>query len=349
MMDREQMKFLHNNEGIVIRKYGISEFIVRKISSDKDMNSYNLIKLIKHPLIVSSKESGPLFKIGVPSSKSIHSSTPIEYITRLLMDYDNDSSDKDLLRKFCDKFKDYSFLLYTSWSHSILKPRFRVIIKVKEPINRIYLKDANYREYLSDVFSIGREKPDSSCFLETQLQLLPIVSEKNKSVYKYVINKGKKLELEGYDKISDIVKEKISKSLNEVEVEDINNIVESNSYNNLNMIDSKELEKFKKDANDDLIRIKKKNFNKTAEYKKAKKEIENNIKKDKEYYDNKNEFLKKKLPKAVGNKNLKYFYDEWFKYYKFDIRENKKWYKKFKEFLPKVAKYCGVDERELND
>lgn len=342
-MNKEFRTYLHRNEGIVIRRRGLSDFVVRKLSCNDNLYGYNLIKLVKHPCVVSSKRTGVLFKIGVPSVDSIVSSTPVNYVTRLTMDYDNESGDRKLIDKFHDKFKKYSFILYTSWNNSVVKPRFRVIIKIKNPINRLYLKNPKYREYLSDVFSLGKEKPDTSCFYDYQCQLLPIVSDKNKPLYKYIINKGKKLELKEYENVighnENVPGFDVSCS--------IDDIVKANMYNNITWLSSKSIKDENKKFYKHLNIIKSNNFNKTKEYKNAKALLKEKNKPKKEVFDNKNEFLKKNLPKFVAKKNLEGFYKKWIEYYNLDIRSNEKWFKKFKEFLPKVAKYCNVVLEDL--
>lgn len=344
-MDKEFRKYLHNNEGIIIRKGGLKDFVIRRISSDNDNGSYDLIKLVKNPCVVNAKRMGILFKIGVVSMESIHSNIPINYATRLFVEYDNEGCDKKLINKFYNKFKDYSFILYTSWNHSMQRPRFRAIVTVKNPINRLCLKNREYINYLGDVFTLDKEKPDTSCFQDYQCQLLPLISEKKKPLYKYIINKGKKLELKEYSEVTGS-KEVIP----EFDVTyGIDEIIKANLYTNLELLDTEKIKSKQAEFEKYLDKIKKNNFNKTKEYKEAKEKLNmiNVREKPNEVFANKHKFLTKRLPKYVGRRNLEGFYKEWETLYKFDIRDNDKWRKKFEEFLPKAAKYCNVDLEDL--
>lgn len=339
-MNKDFINKIKDNEVIVIRNFTSDSFIVRRISSIKDNSNYNLVGLVKNPIVSNAKSDGVLFKIGIVSKESLCTSTPIDVFTRLVVDYDNESNNSNLLSEFCNRFKKYSFILYTSWSSTPLKPRFRVIIKIKNVLFSSYLKDANYRKYLVDLFTIGDEKPDESCFYPHQCQLLPIV--KNKSCYKYVINKGVKLKLTEYEDVAESVRLDVKRQTGSYVIQDVMPIIQSVSYTNLFVIDSKELKKHKKKLNISLLKIRHKDFCKTREYKNAVEQIEQLQSKKKQTFANKNEFLLTVLPKAVGNKDINYFFNEWKLYYHFDIRKNSKWNKKFEEFLPKVMQRVGV-------
>ena len=211
---------LLTNEGIVLRKYNHSGFILRKLSEDKGKGIFNLISLVKNPLISSDKYEAPMFKIGIATKESLSSSSPIDIYTRLVIDYDNYTKDNKLLKKFITKFNKYSFILYTTWSSTNKCPRFRVIIEIKNILFSSYLHDANYRQYLVKEFSIDDEKPDDSCFLPTQCQLTPVTDRKY--YYKYVINEGNRYKLKEYKDVVEQLKESIDNQINSFALQDIN-------------------------------------------------------------------------------------------------------------------------------
>ena len=120
-MTKDFINKIKDNEVIVIRNFTSDSFIVRRISSIKDNSNYNLVGLVKNPIVSNAKSDGVLFKIGIVSKESLCTSTPIDVFTRLVVDYDNESNNSNLLSEFCNRFKKYSFILYTSWRRSSSK------------------------------------------------------------------------------------------------------------------------------------------------------------------------------------------------------------------------------------
>ena len=343
---------LLTNEGIVLRKYNHSGFILRKLSESKGKGVFNLISLVKNPLISSDKYEAPMFKIGIATKESLSSSSPIDIYTRLVIDYDNYTKDNKLLKKFITKFNKYSFILYTTWSSTNKCPRFRVIIEIKNILFSSYLRDANYRQYLVKEFSIDDEKPDDSCFLPTQCQLTPVTDRKY--YYKYVINEGKRYKLKEYKDVVEQLKESIDNQINSFALQDINKIVDETYFANVRIISNSRVEKVRKKVDEKLLKIKNNNFVSSKEYKEAKIRLEKilemeklGVKVKKFGYKNKNEFLTHVLTIAVHLRNLEYFFNKWKKEYGFDIKDNPKWFKKYQEFFPKLLNFMEVREEEL--
>lgn len=188
-------------ESIVYRLYGnktfVSKELVRKVSDYS--REFSLEYYVKNPLIVDRKEEGLLYKIGLCSEESLNTPYPILLYTRLILEYDNESCDVNLIDKFVDKFKEYSFILYTTFNSRPLKPKFRVVMELDNELTQESLRDSLYIAVLMEYFKIGKEYPDKSCFRPHQCQFIPIRNKNRK--YRYVINKGKKLQLMEYSDV----------------------------------------------------------------------------------------------------------------------------------------------------
>lgn len=294
-------------ECIVYRPFRYNEFSIRKTYVDPRYNSNvfytNLKDKIKHPQISNNKHDGTLFKIGIVSDNSINTMSPIEIYTRLIIDYDNLNEDKNLLRKFKNKFKDYSYMLYTSFSSKRHKPKFRVIIKLKKPIYSEQLNSPEYRRYLCELFSIDKEYPDETCFRPYQLQLLPITS--NMCSYEYFINKGKKLELDDFFNVLNTYTSKqisnyadrLNKQVEEfkfINLINIHNLIMGKVFPIDNTDEEKEL-------HSNLVKVHDKNYCETPEYKRLSEEINKGTKEEK-YFENKFEFNKYYAAMIAHNK-----------------------------------------------
>lgn len=108
-------------------------------------------------------------------------------IAAFLVDVDGTYSIDD----FVDKYKHLEFYLYTTWSHIEKGERYRVIF----PLDGLYgvelFKAVENRELMCDFFPFA----DETCFQTNHRHYMPAVNPKYSNEYRYVINKGKKLEL----------------------------------------------------------------------------------------------------------------------------------------------------------
>lgn len=160
---------------------------------------FNLEEVVKHPIISKKKEDTFLMYIGICTKESIHTSIPMIALTHLIINYNNETRDEYLMDKFKDKFHKYSYYLYTTFNHTKQEPRFRVIFPLKDILSVVAYQDKIYIDYLMELFKVGDEYPDVSCFKPTQGQSYPIA--KSKYNYKYKINEGKKLKLKKYTEV----------------------------------------------------------------------------------------------------------------------------------------------------
>ena len=183
-------------EVLAYRKYfdDNNNFFAKQLTED-----FSLDEIVKHPIISNKKEDSFLMYIGICTKESLHTSVPIIAMTHVIVDYDNESEDKYLMDKFKDKFYKYSYYMYTTFSYTRQVPKFRVIFPLKDILSVIVYKDNIYTNYLMELFKVGDEYPDASCFRLTQGQSYPIA--KSKYNYKYKINKGKKLKLKSYTEV----------------------------------------------------------------------------------------------------------------------------------------------------
>ena len=154
------------------------------IATVKRLDWKVFISRIKNP-IEGSKDTRSLIRFGLVRNTNPNVSKElISWTTYLILDYDEGVS----IEEFKNKFKDVSYLLYTSYSHSLLKNKFKVIIKPKTPIHSSWLTNKYYVEYLVNKFSVGKGKPDVTCFNNVQFQLLPTKTK----FYEYAIHKWSK-------------------------------------------------------------------------------------------------------------------------------------------------------------
>lgn len=173
----------------------LHDYTLRTSSEGLLITKETLKKLIRKPYIVKTKDDVPYFKIGLVTKESIRTTKPIEKYTRLIIDYDNENKDRNLLRKFKKKFKDYSYMLYTTFSSTEWKPKFRVILKLKGLVDSSFFDDKCNLSRLVKEFTVDGNEPDESCFMNYQFQCLPCVKKGNEDNYLYVFNKGKEYDL----------------------------------------------------------------------------------------------------------------------------------------------------------
>lgn len=152
---------------------------------------FNLIESVKNPMVVKSKKDGILFNIGFVNYTSINSYVPLTMYTRLIFQYDNEYGDKKLIEKFENKFKEYSYILYTTINHKKSCPSFVVIVKLDSPISVDACDDLLVSSLVCK-FNIDNNVPDSVCVDNKTMFYLPQVMEERKGIYYYKVNKGKR-------------------------------------------------------------------------------------------------------------------------------------------------------------
>lgn len=189
MIDKNECLVIRNKTENGYSLVMLHDITIRETSIGLITTRESLKKLITNPYVTDNKDSIPYFKIGLISEDSIQTTTPIMKFTRLVLDYDNDSKDKYLLDKFVDKFKDYSFLLFTTFSAKRFLPRFKVILRLSNAVDYRMFNSKAFTEDIVNRFTIGNEKVDISCLRATQFQRLPC--KKPNGFYTYVFNKGK--------------------------------------------------------------------------------------------------------------------------------------------------------------
>lgn len=340
-----------DSECLVGRLRNRDKFIIKKLyygnnkpKSNDPMVTCYLEDFVAKPLICKSKELAPMFKIGIPSKKHISiEEDPVELITMLILDYDNETMNQNLLSRFCDKFKKYKFYLYTTFNSNFAYKRFRVILPLKNVIYSAHLDNSNYIDYLVDTFSVDGEKPDRSCFLSSQMQIVPVTNDI--SLYKYVINKSKKrIKLKSYDEVLEGINKEVKDRINSFKLHKADELVTfKKEVSNVTFGDFKKAKSFF-----DKIKVTKtSNFSHTDEYKDAEHKLETKGIVKEKVFKTKFDFIKHWIPKAVAKKKISIFYEEWLKYYNFDINDNNKWYTKFKSCLESYLKKKNISEDNL--
>jgi len=168
-MEYSILKLNKKSNTVTIKELDWDEFISRvkdPLPGDKNTRSLVRFGLVKEGLPIVSKEL-------------------VTWTTYLILDYDENVK----IDEFKNKFNKVSYILYTSYSNSKYKNKFKVIVKPSCIIHSSWLDSKDYVDYLINTFKIGKGIPDVSCFNNSQFQLLPIKT----STYEYCVNKWDRL------------------------------------------------------------------------------------------------------------------------------------------------------------
>lgn len=150
--------------------------------------------LLKNPLVLSDKTYAPLWIWGRMNETVEMDPTDrlprctgdnIDTISCLQLDFDDGTMS---IKQFEDTYKDYSYILYTSYSYGFKNPgtdRFRVILPLKAPLPVKYLGLSDLKDELLEAFP----GVDTTCFDRGHWQCVPVVRDK-KAPYYSNIHKG---------------------------------------------------------------------------------------------------------------------------------------------------------------
>lgn len=149
----------------------------------------NVVNLIKEPQIVASKAEIPQWKFcsvkGEKRCTENMGSTDI-----LMLDYD---SPEYSIQEFENRFREYRYILHTSYSYDGINQKFRVLLFLDKEyeINKLFFKGSQKQYspyfYLLEFF----DHIDPSFAVRAQFFKIPAVKSKG-SPYYYKINNGKK-------------------------------------------------------------------------------------------------------------------------------------------------------------
>lgn len=148
----------------------------------------NFINVIKNPIIVESKDKIPQWKIcSVKGEKRCTEN--MDSTDVLILDYD---SNMYSIETFMNRFREYRYILHTSYSYNGLNQKFRVFLFMNKEyeINKLFFKGSvkQYSPYfyLIDYF----EHIDPSFAVRAQFFKVPAISRAG-APYVYHINNGK--------------------------------------------------------------------------------------------------------------------------------------------------------------
>lgn len=115
------------------------------------------------------------------------------YRDLIFLDYDNITTTSDEFKATIEKaLGDYSYILYPTIKHTEEKPRFRLVVKPSEPMNK-----AVYQAVVTEIADkIGLEY-DTASLTWSQLQGLPVTAGKTKD-YDKTIHEGKAYPVPAY-------------------------------------------------------------------------------------------------------------------------------------------------------
>jgi len=148
----------------------------------------NFINTIKNPIIVESKDKIPQWKIcTIKGEKRCTENMGVTDI--LMLDYDSDSYSID---QFKNRFREYRYILHTSYSYDGTNQKFRVFLFMDKEyeINKLFFKGSQKQFspyfYLIDYF----DHIDPSFAVRAQFFKVPAISRAG-APYVYHINNGK--------------------------------------------------------------------------------------------------------------------------------------------------------------
>lgn len=147
-----------------------------------------LLKTVMQPRIIKTKADIPQWKIcTVKGEKRCTENMGTTDV--LILDYD--STDYSI-EKFMDRFREYKYILHTSYSYDGNNQKFRVLLflDTEYELNRFFFKGSQKQYspyfYLIDFF----DHVDPASFVKAQFFKIPAISKEG-SPYFYHINNGK--------------------------------------------------------------------------------------------------------------------------------------------------------------
>ena len=171
--------------------------VMRGVKVDKNV-LINFKHSIEHPLLVEDKNLIPQWKFcSVIDTKRCNES--MDKTDILMLDYDDSNM---TIKEFENRFREYRYILHTSWSYDGIKQKFRVLLFLDKEyaIDRMFFKGSERAyspyHYLMDAF----EYIDPASFVKSQFFKVPAVKAKDAPYY-YSIHNGKLFnlfEIEGY-------------------------------------------------------------------------------------------------------------------------------------------------------
>lgn len=145
---------------------------------------FEIVDYIKNPNITDSKEKNGLWCFGecFDPEKGHQKSNIVNKSKFFILDYDSGYT----IDEFCKEYKDYFFMLYTSFSHTKEHNKFRVIMygNYESPLN----EDEQYA-ILSECF----RNADRTTLQPNRIFYKP--AHKDGAEYRYVLHEGKQFPL----------------------------------------------------------------------------------------------------------------------------------------------------------
>ena len=158
----------------------------------------HLKKSIEHPLLVEDKNYIPQWKFcSVIGDKRCNEN--MDKTDILMLDYDDSNM---TIEEFKNRFREYKFILHTSYSYDGIKQKFRVLLFLDKEyvIDRMFYK-CSERVYSPYHYLMNRfDYVDPASFVKSQFFKVPAVKTKDSPYYCY-FNMGKcfnLFDIEGY-------------------------------------------------------------------------------------------------------------------------------------------------------
>lgn len=126
----------------------------RKIT--KDNNQFNLsfkdiARMVKKPQITTTKNDAPYmfpFEMNYDNGRSYTKQENAVSYTMLVFDSDSGYT----ISEFKERFKDYSYVLYTSFSHKAEHHKFRAMLPIEEPVDLKTLRSRWFKDWFMDEY-----------------------------------------------------------------------------------------------------------------------------------------------------------------------------------------------------
>lgn len=158
------------------------------IMVQKDVSASWLKNAIENPLIVENKDEITQWKFCTVNDKK-RCTENINQTNILMLDFDDSTYS---INDFETRFREYKYILHTSYSYDGIKQKFRVLLFLDRDyeVNRLFFKGAN-RSYSPYHFLIDYfPHIDPASFVKAQFFKMPAIKSKD-SPYYFKFNNGK--------------------------------------------------------------------------------------------------------------------------------------------------------------
>lgn len=175
----------------MLSKIQLTPFLKSGVCRNMDFSWDEVTYMVKHPRFFKGSgseiqlwsfynlvDSPILGEFGQPRGIADN----VKEVVAMQLDFDGGRT----MQSFAKEFKEYTWALYTSKSHSSALHKFRVVMPLDKPVARELFSNKKSKEYLMDIF----KGCDKTTFDRWRKQRVPYVTPESVHQYKFHINDG---------------------------------------------------------------------------------------------------------------------------------------------------------------